>query len=197
MSTATMHRPALRPQPGPRPGALVAPGLDPRPCVTNPPQWWDTGHKNNADAIDLCRTQCPLFGTGQCKPLRGETGTIRDGIAYDDRGKPADIKNLPHHHHDVIAKMRAADKSFADISHTLRIPITTIRDYCKSHGISTERPGGKVSEYHDTIAAMRAAGVGWQKIADRIHKDREAVRAYWLRYQQSQAVDAVREAVAA
>lgn len=78
---------ALRPLPGVRPGALVAPQLDPRPCVSRPARWWDTGDEHNAIAIRLCRNVCPLRDA--CAPL-GE-GSPKDqiiaGLAYNHAGK--------------------------------------------------------------------------------------------------------------
>ena len=71
MSTATLQRP------GRRPGALVAVALDPRPCVVNPPQWWDVGNDGNAAAMWLCRKRCPFADA--CEP---EVGAIRRGDAW-------------------------------------------------------------------------------------------------------------------
>ncbi|MGK5737247.1 hypothetical protein [Micromonospora sp. URMC 103] len=71
MNTTTLARP------GRRPGALVAPHHDPRPCVVNPPQWWDVGDDGNAAAMWLCRKRCPLADT--CEP---EGGSIRQGVPW-------------------------------------------------------------------------------------------------------------------
>ena len=74
----------LLPAPRRRPGALMAPTLDQRPCVTHPPQWWDLGHDNNDLALRGC-TDCRL--PDRCMPT-GEPprGVIRAGNAYDDQG---------------------------------------------------------------------------------------------------------------
>ncbi|MFE9955868.1 hypothetical protein [Micromonospora sp. NPDC005299] len=64
----------------PEPRGLVAPGLDPRPCVTNPPQMWDLGNDGNRQAMALCQT-CPAMDDDTCEIT---PGTIRRGIPWSD-----------------------------------------------------------------------------------------------------------------
>lgn len=82
MSTATLARP------GRRPGALVPVGFDPRPCVVNPAEWWDTGNDGNAAAMWLCRKRCPV-NDDTCQP---SVGSIRRGIPYVGTYKPQEAK---------------------------------------------------------------------------------------------------------
>lgn len=81
--TATLARP------GRRPGALVAVALDPRPCVVNPPQWWDLGDDGNATAMWLCRTRCPFNNDENACEIT--PGTIRRGQPYGDSPKPVKV----------------------------------------------------------------------------------------------------------
>lgn len=152
MSTMTLARP------GRRPGALVAANLDPRPCVTNPPQWWDTGHAGNGDAIRLCNTACPLK-TVCAADTDQPIGVIRAGIPYDDDGRR--LNTCTTCDHPVSAWSGAA------------------RKMCR-HCPRDARP----VDHHQRIAELRAAGKGYAEIADDIGAHREAVRAYWMRYQQ-------------
>ncbi|GAA3765723.1 hypothetical protein [Micromonospora maritima] len=94
MTTSTLARP------GRRPGALVPVALDPRPCVVNPPQWWDVGNDGNAAAMWLCKKRCPLAGT--CTP---ESGVIRQGIAWGGSQyakTPTALKVCPHCKHPKV-----------------------------------------------------------------------------------------------
>lgn len=67
------------------------------PCARRDPDWWETGHPRNADAILLCETACPLLDT--CKPADGEqvAGFIRAGVAYgnDSRSTEPGVPRKP------------------------------------------------------------------------------------------------------
>ncbi|MFD6770627.1 hypothetical protein ACFWC6_30890 [Micromonospora chalcea] len=98
MTTSTLARP------GRRPGALVPAALDPRPCVINPPQWWDVGNDGNAAAMWLCKKRCPL--RDQCTP---EAGAIRQGAAWGgaENAAPRQLKNCADCGHP---RMRASNR---------------------------------------------------------------------------------------
>lgn len=94
MNTSTLARP------GRRPGALVPADLDPRPCVVNPPQWWDVGNDGNAAAMWLCRKRCPLID--QCTP---EAGAIRQGAAWGGSQyakAPTELQVCPYCKHPKV-----------------------------------------------------------------------------------------------
>lgn len=170
----------LRPLPGPTTGALVAAHLDPRPCVTNPPQWWDTGDGNNHTAMTLCRTQCPLYNTGKCKPGPGEVGMIRNGDAYDHHGKVIDLAVKVFHHHDRIMAMRGQGMTYPQIARVIGVNAAAIQSY-------VDRFHSRVAEQHNRIAELVGQGRGWTDIAGEIHARPEAIRAYWTRYLQRAA----------
>jgi hypothetical protein len=159
--TTTLTRPALRPLPPPRDGALVAAHHDPRPCVTSPPQWWDSGNRHNPRAINLCRTACPF--RQQCEPDNGDPaiGVIRGGVAYDERGKP-----LPLCHQC----QQPLNKSVQPGSNTC--------DLCRR---------GRLVVHHARIAELVEAGTSWAVIGRAIAHHPDAVRKYWTRHQQQGA----------
>lgn len=150
---------ALRPLPGPAAGALVAPHHDPRPCVTRPAQWWDTGNSQNVRAIDLCKKQCPL--RAECKPGRYEKpiGVIRAGVAYNDRGTA--IKQCP-----------ICDRPMTDW-----------------YGNSTPRCGRcsqqnsqNPADHHNAIALMASAKKPWSHIGATLGISPDVARCYWTEY---------------
>lgn len=146
------HRPVPA-LPGRRDGALMPAGLDLRPCVTHDPQWWDTGNENNADAIAHCRT-CPW--QEQCAPANGRdaAGTIRNGIPYDDYGRPAPTCT------------------------TCGGPIVDSR----TNPACINGHGGLVADHHHTIGRMLNQGATWQQIADRIGFNPHSVSRYWRQH---------------
>lgn len=80
MPTAVAIRPAV---------GLTPPGFDPRPCVSRPAEWWDTGNEHNARAIRYCRNVCPLRAA--CKPVGKPKDQIIAGRAYNHAGKQLTI----------------------------------------------------------------------------------------------------------
>ncbi|MBM0277236.1 hypothetical protein [Micromonospora tarensis] len=151
----------LRPLTASRPGALVAPHHDPRPCVTNPVGWWDTGHKNNPVAINLCNTRCPLKLRDECKPGKYEKpiGVVRAGVAYDDRGTA--LKQCP-------ICQRPMTKHFAN-----RAP------RCGSCSVTKSQ---NPADHHDAIAMMASAKRPWSYIGASLGIDPEAASSYWTTF---------------
>lgn len=151
----------LRPLPGPTAGALVAAHHDPRPCVTNPVGWWDTGHKNNPTAINLCKTRCPLKQRNECKPRPNEKpiGVIRAGKAYNGRGNP--LKQCP------ICQQPMAD--YYNNS-SPRCGNCTIAD--------SQNP----ADHHAAIATMAVARMPWSHIGANLGISPDAARNYWTEY---------------
>jgi hypothetical protein len=153
--TTLLTRPTLQPLPARRPGALVAPHHDLRPCVTNPPQWWDTGNRRGNTALRLCGT-CPWID--QCTPTNGDkpTGVIRAGVAYDDNGRPA-----------RLCKGCAAALNKAT-AHT-----TVHCDRCKR---------GRLVRHHTRIADLVEQGCSWAVIGRAVGYHGDTVRRYWVRH---------------
>ncbi|MBQ1047788.1 hypothetical protein KBX50_04700 [Micromonospora sp. C51] len=54
-------------------------------CVDQPAAFWNTHHKGNLRAFELCAT-CPLPAAGRCGPHLRPVGLIVAGVAYDDQG---------------------------------------------------------------------------------------------------------------
>lgn len=160
MTTTVLTRPALKPLPAPRPGALLAAHHNPRPCATNPAHWWDTGDRNNGRAIDLCRTACPFLNT--CAPKKGELkplGVIRAGAAYDDRGRKS-----------RLCRTCSGPLNKATLGNTC--------DPCSR---------GRLIAQHARIATMREAGCSWAAIGRVVGYHADTVRKYWTRYEQAAA----------
>jgi hypothetical protein len=163
MNTATLTRPALRALPGPAKGALVAPQHDPRPCVTNPIGWWDTGDRNNQRAIALCHT-CPALAT--CGPKFGEErprGVIQGGVPYDERGRKARL-------------CRSCSKPLAR---------GTDRRIVNCDGCRR----GRLASVHTRIAELVDAGASWAVIGRAVGYHGDTVRKYWIRWQKQQGID--------
>lgn len=164
--TATLTRAALRPLPPPRDGAFVAAHHDPRPCVTNPAQWWDTGHRLNPRALTLCQTACPLAARQDCAP-KGKTaalGVIRAGVAYDERG---------HRVH---------------LCRTCRMPLNKgIRPGSRDCDLCRR---GRLAAHHDRILTMHDSGASWAVIGRAIGYHGDTVRKYYIRHTQAAGRDA-------
>lgn len=127
MTAATLTRRPLRSMPAPRAGAFLADHQDERPCVTHPAHWWETGNPENSDAIDLCEEACPIYGT--CKPAPREVGMIRDGVPYDDDGKPVRSKADIAKHHDRIVAMLNQGRTLKQIASIIGIKSSAIQTY--------------------------------------------------------------------
>ncbi|MEV1321989.1 hypothetical protein AB0J14_38575 [Micromonospora arborensis] len=147
----------LRPLPPPREGAFVAAHHDPRPCVTYPVGWWDTGDRNNARAIKLCDTVCPL--RAECAPKGKEKpqGVIRAGVVYDDHG---DVQRLCRN------CQRPLNRATQNATHTCEM--------CRR---------GRLAAHHGRIAELVEAGSSWAVIGRAIDYHPDTVRKYWLRQQ--------------
>lgn len=151
----------LQPLPSPTTGALVAAHHDPRPCVTNPVGWWDTGHKKNPTAINLCNTRCPLKLRNECKPSKYEKplGVIRAGIAYNGRGTA--LKQCP------ICQQPMADY------------YNNSSPRCGSCSIARSQ---NPADHHDAIAKMAAAKRPWSYIGANLGISPDAACSYWTGY---------------
>jgi hypothetical protein len=135
-------------------------GLDLRPCVTNPPQWWDTGNRSGNKAVRLCGT-CPW--NEQCTPARGDRphGVIRAGVAYGDDGRP-------------VRLCKSCSTPLG--KNTSR---TTVRcDRCKR---------GRLIKHHQQIADMVEQGCTWAVIGRVVGYPGDTVRRYWVRHLDEQA----------
>lgn len=155
MTAAALNRHPLA-LPGPVDGAFIAPHLDPRPCVTNPAEWWDTSHHNNGQAIGLCNKQCPLKTRCAADPDQ-PIGVIRAGVPYDDHGR--------------------AMNTCKNCDYPLPAWNGLVRKMC-NHCPRDARP----IDHHQRIAELRDQGRSYAEIADEIGAHPEAVRGYWLRY---------------